>query len=388
MSDNVVSGSAAPPLNDDAPPVVPTDSRSAIWQRLPAGALLAVVLLVVGIWLPFALSAGNLHLAVSILIVAIAAVGLDVLIGRTGQISLGHAFFLGVGAYTAGKLGTDHNLDWIVVLLAAGVISGVIGGLVGPTALRLRGLYLAIVTISLVFIGTNVFTDATVISGGPGGRQIAPPHFWGLHFTLGTAPAVTVGGLTFSGDGCYYYLSLIVLVLTMLFVRNLGASRVGRNMAAVRDRELAAAVLGVNVARTKITAFVISSAITGVAGAIYGSFQSFVNPTDWSLLLSIQFVIIIVIGGLGSTYGPLLGSIFVIGLPQLLQNYAGSLPFIQNGSGTGSGIAPSDASTLLFAVLLVVFLIVEPRGLVGWGTRLGRLVGLRLYNNEGQHREG
>lgn len=333
-------------------------------KRHSRGAWVAAVV-IVGVLLPFWVDEYWLSTLVFVLIAALGALGLDVLVGRTGQISLGHAFFLLVGAYTGGVLGSNLHLSAAIWIPAAGVIAGIIGAIVAPTASRLRGLYLAIVTIGLVYIGQDVATNVTTVSGGPGGRSLPVPFDFAKGFTLGK--------LVINENGLYYYLTLILLALGMLFVRNLGRSRIGRNMAAVRDRELAAAVLGVNVARTKTTAFVVSSVMAGVAGALYGSFLNFVTPGQFDLLLSIQYVIIIVVGGMGSLWGPLLGSIFVVGLPALLQNEAASLPFLAGGTRS-TGIPVTDATDMLYGVLLVVFLLLEPRGIVGLAHRIGSLV--------------
>lgn len=317
--------------------------------------------------LPFMVSTGNLHLAVSVLIAAIGAVGLDVLTGRTGQVSLGHAFFLGVGALVGAKLGSDYGMDLLIWIPVAGVVTGLLGGLVGPIALRLRGLYLALVTMALVFIGINIFNNWTWLSGGSVGRAISAPRLGSLDF----ATSKTIGGLSFSPDGLFYYLALFILALTMLFVANLAGGRSGREMAAVRERELAAAVLGVDVTRTKITAFIVSSALAGVSGALYGAFHGYTTPAqDYGFPVSINYVVMVVVGGLATTYGPLFGALFVIGLPVLFQHNAAWLPLIQDSAGVGGGLSAGNAATFIFGLTLIVFLLFEPHGVVGVGTRL------------------
>lgn len=318
---------------------------------------------VVGLVLPFILSLYWLSTLVFVLIAAIGALGLDVLTGRTGQISLGHAFFLGVGAYIGGVLGADLHLTAALWIPAAGVAAGIVGGLIGPTALRLRGLYLAIVTIGLIYIGQHIFTNVTALSGGPGGRALADPTFGPLAFSNGLA----IGPLSFNRDGLYYYLALLLLALAMVYVHNLARTSIGRGMAAVRDRELAAAVVGVNVARTKVTAFIVSSALAGVAGALYGSYLGFVVPTDWNLALSIEYVVMIVVGGMATVWGPPLGALFVIGLPSLLQQVSGSQAIF-------GVLQPADFAAVVYGVVLIVFLIVEPRGVVGLAERLWTVV--------------
>ena len=321
----------------------------------------------IGLTIPLWVGDYWLNTLAFVLIAAVGALGLDVLTGRTGQISLGHAFFLAAGAYVGGYLGGNHHLSAAIAIPAAGVAAGLLGLVTGPAALRLRGLYLGIITIGLVYIGQYVLQTWTAFSGGPGGRALPDPKFASLHFASG----FSLGTHLFDRNACYYYLAFLLLALGMLYVHNLGRSKVGRDMTAVRDRELAAAVLGVNVARTKVRAFVISSALAGVAGALYGSFLGFVVPQEWGLVLSIQYVIMIVVGGMASLWGPLLGSLAVIGLPALLQKVSSSLTFLSNGNNKGV-ITPTDASDIAFGLLLIVFLVLEPQGVMGLVRRISR----------------
>ena len=362
--DATVRPGTAPSGPDAAEGALPSRAR-----RLAPVTARWVAILVVAVGVPFWVDEFWLSTFAFVLIAAIGAVGLDVLTGRTGQISLGHAFFLAAGAYVGGYLGGNEHLTAALWIPAAGVVAGILGAVAGPAALRLRGLYLAIVTIGLVYIGQYVVYTWSAFSGGPGGRSIPDPKFGSLNFANG----FTLAGLTIDRNGCYYYFALLILAIGMAFVHNVGRSNLGRGMVAVRDRELAAAVLGVDVARTKVRAFVVSAVLAGIAGALYGSFVGFVVPQTWGLVLSIQYVVMIVVGGMASTWGPLLGAFFVIGLPALLQRVSSSLPFIANGNNNGV-ISPSDASNIAFGVLLVVFLILEPRGVVGLARRLAVLL--------------
>lgn len=331
------------------------------WRRPRVRAWSA--LWVVAVLLPFWLSEGQLSTATFVVIGAIGALGLGVLTGFAGQVSLGHAFFLGVGAYTAALLGADHGWNAIFWIPGAGIVAAIFGALIGPTALRLRGLYLAIVTIGLVYIGQNVFTNLTTLTGGPEGRALPSVHFAGwLDFSPGNT--LNLAGLTFDHNGLYYYLGLLILALATLFVWNLSRTRTGRAMAAIRDRELAASVMGVNLARTKLSAFVISSFLAGISGALYGSFISFAQPSDWSLTLSIQYLAAIIVGGMGTVMGPIVGSIVVFGLPDVIQNFS----FVsQNGAG---GLSAADLSSITYGVLIIVFLVLEPNGLTGLAKRI------------------
>lgn len=325
-------------------------------------AVVAVVALVIAAVVPFlGLSAFWLSTLVFILIGAIGALGLNVLSGYAGQVSLGHAFFLGIGAYTAAVLGLDHGVGAWLWIPAAGVVAALFGAVVGPTALRLRGLYLAIVTIGLVFIGGHFFATVTSVSGGTQGRGVPAPRLLGANF--GGDDSVILG-LGFDRNALYYFLALILLAAGMLFVHNLTRTRTGRALQAVRDRESAASLMGIDLARTKVTAFIISSFLAGICGALYGSYLTHVDPDQWGLLLSIQFVAIIIVGGIGTLWGAVLGSIVVQGISPVLTNYSDSIPFLQHTAG-GGGISVGDASNIAYGVLIVAFLVVAPRGVAG-----------------------
>jgi branched-chain amino acid transport system permease protein len=328
-------------------------------RRLALGALV-----VFAVALPFGLSAAQLTTATFVVIAAIGATGLNVLTGYAGQISLGHAAFVGVGAYTGAVLGADHGISALVWIPAAGVAAALLGGLLGPVALRLRGLYLAIVTLGLVFIAQHVFFNAGGLTGGPQGRAFPAVQLGSLDFSPGKV--LRVGGVTIDSAGLYYFLGLILLAAATAFAWNLRRSRSGRAMVALREREAAAAVMGVDVGRVKVTAFVVSSFLAGVSGALYGSYLSFAQPGQWSLLLSIQFIAAVIVGGLGTTAGPLLGSAIVFALPSLLKE----LPFLPaEGSG---GLSASDLTSITYGLLIVAFLTLEPRGLVGIADRVRR----------------
>jgi branched-chain amino acid transport system permease protein len=350
--------------------------RRALVRRPSTTTLIKTALVIVALLLPVILASFLtstrfwLGTAVAIVIAAIGGLGLNVLTGYTGQVSLGHAFFLGVGAYTAAWMGSDHGVSLLIWLPAAGVVAAVFGGLIGPTALRLRGLYLAIVTIGLVFIGQHLFVNTTSITGGSQGRSILQPTLFGADFGRDD---LTVLGYGVDRNALYYWLSLTILLLSMLFVWNLTRTRMGRALQAVRDREVAAALMGVDLARTKLMAFVISAFLAGVCGALFGAYTRHVDPLQWDLILSIQFVAIIIVGGVGTVSGAILGSIFVTGLPLVLANYSTSVPFIQQTAGS-SGIAVGDATNIVYGLLIVLFLVLEPRGVIGLVARGGALI--------------
>lgn len=314
-----------------------------------------------------------------VLIAATGALGLNLLSGFAGQISLGHAFFLGVGAFVGATISTPAyttlsgvgfwglGLPWWVGVLGGGAVAAVLGVLVGPAAVRLRGLYLSLVTLGLVFFGEFLFTSPALerITGAVRGRRSAPVSF--------VLPGMESAPLIESDGEALYFAALIVAVVAFLVGKNLARSRIGRAFQATRDRDIAAEVLGVNVTWAKLTAFGISSFYAGAAGALLGVFQA--NPLGGNfgaaagLLVSIQYVAMIVIGGIGTVLGAALGAVFVVSLPEFVKylTQQGWLPFVAE---TGGGSFDEAAfSTILFGLFIVVFLIVEPLGLYGLWVR-------------------
>jgi branched-chain amino acid transport system permease protein len=321
-------------------------------SRLLARRLSLVAFCVLLLVLPFQLSASTLTTATFVVIAAIGATGLNVLTGYAGQISLGHAFFIAAGAYTGAVLGADHGMSAAIWIPAAGLVAAAFGALVGPMALRLKGLYLAIVTLGIVFIAQHVLLNAPGISGGPQGRAFPPVVIGPFDFSPGQT--MQLGGLTIDHDGLYYYLALMLLAAATAFTWSLRRTRSGRAMLAVREREAPAAVMGVNVGRAKVVSFVIAAGLGGISGALYASYLSFAQPTQFNLTMSIQFIAAIIVGGMGTTAGPLLGSAVVFALPSLLKD----LPI------------RGDLPAIAYGVLIVAFLVLEPRGLVGLADRL------------------
>lgn len=309
---------------------------------------------------PFLLTDFWLSVASSAAIAALGAIGLNLLTGYTGQVSLGHAFFIGLGAYTAGYLGGDKGLPVLVWLPVAGVLGAAVGLVVGPFALRLKGLYLAIVTIGLVFLGEHLFLNLRFITGGPQGRDVPSPEIGGLSFAQ-------IGGL--SRDQSFYLFVVPLVVVGALFAKNVARSRPGRAFQAIRDREIAAAVIGVNLARYKVAAFALSSFYAAVAGALLGSYLQYVTPQQFNLVMSIEYVAMIIVGGVGTIMGSILGAVFITMIPRLIDEFGDALPFL-SASSTGSGLSGAALKQIIFGVLIVVFLVVEPRGLAGIWTRI------------------
>ena len=301
------------------------------------------------------------------MIMAIAALGLNVLSGYAGQVSLGISFFMGIGAYTAGWLGggkplfpgdpSGLGLSFLIWLPAAGVAAALVGALIGPTALRLKGFYLAIVTLALVFIGQYLFTNLKSITVGAQGRYNFPtPAFGDFSF----ASPTPVFGLELTTNQWFFLLLVLLLTLAALFVGNAARTRIGRAWQAVRDNEIAASIMGVNLFEAKMGAFILSSFLAGIAGALYSSFYGIATPSTWNLLLSIQLIAAILIGGAASVWGSILGAAFVFAIPSTLNNFS-LLP--QSASSTG--IAGGDLSTIIYGLLIIVFLLFEPAGMIG-----------------------
>jgi branched-chain amino acid transport system permease protein len=307
---------------------------------------------------------------------AFGAIGLNLLSGYAGQPSLGQAFFIGLGAFTAGYLGRATGADpaglgqpFLVYFLAAGVIGGLVGFVVGLPALRLRGNYLAVVTLGLVFVGIWLFsqidtiTGVTITDGSRGSSMPKTAQLFGIDFTK-------IGDLGRDQSLLYLFWGLVA-VLTW-FVANIARRRPGRAMRAVRDRDVAAEIAGISNFRYKVGAFVVSSAIASMGGVLFGLWATYVTPdqTNIGILLSIQYLAVVVIGGIGTAYGPILGAFVVMGLEPVLkwllekEWFANLVPWVTSTPDSG-GIFFGTLAQILYGVLIVVFLIFEPRGLAG-----------------------
>lgn len=316
---------------------------------------------VLAVLFPFLVGPTWQTIGVFTLIAAIGAIGLQLLTGVAGQVSLGHAAFLGIGAYTATWLGVDRGMPTWVWLPAAGLAAAGVGAVIGPIATRLRGLYLAVVTLALSFIATYVFEVWRDLSGGTNGRSTMSMSFGDTDILRG----VSVLGVNLNGNQAYWFVILAVLVVMGCGARNIQRTRIGRSFLSVRERDLTAAAAGVPVVKTKTAAFVVSSFYAGVAGALLAAYQSYVLPTQWGLHLSIQFIAMIVIGGLGTVSGAIVGAALVTGLPELIRGLAEFVPFIEKQSSPRGGVSVELVSQFVYGAIIVAVLVFEPRGLVG-----------------------
>lgn len=339
-------------------------------------------------------------------IFGIGALGINLVAGVAGQVSLGHAFFMGVGAYVGAIFGSPPGELWglglpmWIWLPMAGIVPALIGLLVGPAAVRVRGLYLAFATLALVFIGEWAWRNLTFISGGSFSGRSFPDFQWRwwkeeeavVDFTTDSVWM----GFGVSEEAKVYLMMVAFLVVATLLAKNLQRTRTGRAFQAIRDRDIAAEVMGVNEFRYKLTAFGISSGFAGVAGALFASFVGRQIPETWDLFLSVEFLAIILIGGAGTVSGALMGSAFVVILPRLVQDVTEALKrLIERGEGTlatvadvvvavssddfgivhtlpglGPGLSVFQLNQVLFGLLIILFMIFEPLGLYGIWVRI------------------
>jgi branched-chain amino acid transport system permease protein len=292
----------------------------------------------------------------------VGSVALMILTGFTGQISLGHAAFLAIGAYTAAGVGVHLGWPFWLGMPLAGLFAAGVGLAVGPFALRLRGLYLAIVTLGLVFLVNHVLRSMPSITGGLSGTSV--PMLWWFDGPGFGADPIEIGPVELRFSQQLYFLYLVIAAGVVLFATNLRRSDTGRSMAAVRDRDMAAAVMGVAVARTKFQAFGISSFLAGVAGAMFGYQQQFVTiDPPFNLFMSIEYIAMIVLGGIGTVIGAVIGAIVFVALGPLAEGLLGGVPLVR-------ALSSSQQQLLLLSVTVSAFLVFEPFGLYGIWLRI------------------
>ena len=315
---------------------------------------------------PFVLSSYLVSQLVFVCIYATVGVGLLILTGFTGQASLGHAAFLAIGAYTAGYL-QQYDVPFPVYFLTAGVLTGAVGAMVGFPALRLTGIYLVIATISFAFIVEEILARWESVTHGNEGMRVKTLSL------LGTAVP--------RDSPAFYFLCLGVLILTIVGTLNLLRSPTGRAFVAIRDSETAARSMGVNVSLYKVKSFAISAAITGLAGVLFAHKLSFISPEMFTLQLSIEFIIVILIGGIFSLHGAVLGAIFLVMIDPFLTYLKDDLPGIIAGIAATFGANSVTASKIdsnvaaiasanglkgaIYGVIIVLFVLFEPLGLYG-----------------------
>ena len=309
---------------------------------------------------PFMASDYWMYLACLVAINVASATGLNILTGYTGLVSLGQAAFMGLGAYTVAIMQSRWGTPFALNLLAGGVVAMVGGIIVGIPSLRVKGLYLAIATIAASFIAHFLFANLK-ITGGTAGLSLAPARIFGID--LDTSFRL-------------YWLIMPVMVLMLLGAANVFRTRIGRAFIAIRDRDISAEVLGIPLLRYKLLSFGLSSFYAGVAGGLWAYFFRVVTPESFPLTMSIFFLAAIIVGGMGSILGAILGAVFMTMVPELLKLIVDLLP-----GGSDLTVFLSPVRLIIFGGLIIGFLVFEPLGLAEIWRRVRRFFHLWPFRN-------
>ena len=276
-----------------------------------------------------------------VFIYGIVAVGLMLLAGFTGQFSIGHAAFMGIGAYTEAYLAA-RGWPLAISLACSMALAAAAGVVVGLPALRVKGMYLAIATLSFGFIVEEVLARWESVTGGNAGKSVPMPQ---------------ILGHALDSTESFYFLCLVCVTGSTLVVLNLLRAPTGRAFVAIRDSEVSAQSMGIQLARYKSLSFAISAALAGLGGALYAHKMQFISPEQFSLVQSIDLVLMVVIGGLGSIHGAFFGAIFLIGMPQLISL---GKDFLPPAIGQATGL-----QSVVYGAVLIAFVMLEPMGLYG-----------------------
>ena len=307
--------------------------------------------------LPQFMSGYLLYLATNATLILIALVGLNVLTGYTGLISLGHGAMVGVGAYTTAVLAEKAGMPFFVCIPASILVTIVVGLIFGLPSLRIRGLYLTIATIAASFIIIFVLESWSSLTNGDSGITVPPANLFGLEIVT---------------ERQKFYFILPFAVLSVLFAQNLFRTRIGRAFIAIRDGDLSAEILGVNLMRFKLYSFAIASAFAGLSGALFTYNFLAITPTLFELPVSIQMLAALVIGGAASTLGPVFGAMFIVLVPEIVK---GALAVVAQGDLSFAEYT-APASTLVYGLLIIGFMMFESQGLVAIWRRFWRFVNL------------
>lgn len=325
-----------------------TTSTQRAWFAILIALLLAYPFVASGYWM---------FLAVLVMINVISTTGLNILTGFTGQVSLGHAAFMALGAYTVAFLDGRYDTPVLLNLLAAGSMAAAIGILVGLPSLRIKGLYLAIATLAASVILGFIFLNWTSVTGGIRGLNVPTARLFGHE--LATAETL-------------YWLVMPVTVLAVLMARNLFRTRVGRAFIAIRDRDISAEIIGISLLHYKLTSFAISSFYAGVAGALWAYLFRVIRPESFPAEASIFYLAAVIVGGAGTIIGGIFGATFMTLVPELLKLAAQLVtPWWQDAS-----IYLAPIRLIVFGALIVGFLIFEPMGLAEMWRRVRRFFAL------------
>lgn len=319
--------------------VVLTDSPAVKWWT--AGLVAALVIA------PFVLGNFMLSHLTIILFTTVGALGLMVLTGFTGLISLGHVGFLMLGGYAYAIAVTRWGLPPEIALVLAAVLPALFGLIVGIPSLRLHGLYLAITTLAFAHIVSAAILAGGELTGGGSGIMVERP---------------VVLGMDLSSDRAFYWFCLGVCVLAVLTVLNLRRSYVGRALVALRDNDIAARTMGISLVHYKLLAFLISAALTGLAGGLMAIYMSFVSVESYPFLLSIEALAIVIVGGIGSVLGAVLGTVFIVTLPEV---FASLMSILGGRLADTMTTSAHEIKTILYGIAIIAFLRFDPRGLRG-----------------------
>ncbi|MEM7299896.1 MAG: branched-chain amino acid ABC transporter permease [Pseudomonadota bacterium] len=305
-------------------------------------ALLAFVLI-----LPFLLSDYAIGIASQVLIYSIAGMGLMLLTGHTGLPSLGHAAFMAIGCF-ANIFLISAGLPWLISFPLAGLLAGAIGVVIAYPVLRLHGVYLAIATLAMSILTADFVVILEPWTGGVGGAIVSDINLFGYEINYFGAPT------------SFYYVVLAVVLIVLILYRNLLRAPLGRAFTAIRDSEISAQAMGINLTRTKVISFFLSCTFTGLAGALVGHSAGYVNHETFDIVLSITLLLMIIIGGIGSIHGAFFGAMVVGIIPQLIATARSGI-----GNLTGVDITIPGLESALFGAILIGFMLFEPFGIYG-----------------------
>jgi len=279
-------------------------------------------------------------------IAVIGALGLNILTGSTGLISLAQATFIAFGAYSTAILSVRVGLPFWIVMPASGIITAVAGLIIGIPTLKLKGLYFAVATMGFAFIVSHIIENYQSLTGGTDGMEVG---------------AISIGTFEVSSDIQFYFLILIIAIGSTLFTRNLFRTRVGRAFTAIRDRDIAAEIIGIDLTKYKLISFMISSFLTGIAGSLYAYYMRFIGPDHFTLSVSIQYLAMIIIGGMGTVLGSIYGAVFMTLIPEVLRLLvdvmSATLPMLKTRF--------VDLKDIVYGFIIVGFLLFEPDGFYG-----------------------
>lgn len=311
-----------------------------LWTKVWMGILILVLVL-----FPLAADRYLVSIVNSMAIACIGALGLNILIGYTGLVSIGHGAFLAIGAYSTAFLSNNYGLPFLVVLPLSGALAALGGLLISIPALRLKGIYVAMATLAFNFIIVFIFSHLNV-TGGANGTGV---------------PGASIGAFMIDTEVKFYLLVMVILSIALLCARNIFRTRIGRSFIAIRDRDLAARLIGINISGYKILSFVISSFYAGVGGSLFACYYNFIVPENFNVAVSIQYIAIIVLGGLGSLVGTIFGAILITLIPEGIRMITDLFRF----SHPGLVEKFSDFNLGISGLIIVSFLIFEPEGLYG-----------------------